>query len=120
MSNNIFISFKEVSVAYFNRFKDVIALAGLEATLAKQTIPQIIIALLFFALFAFATWISLLMLALLVMVSYGFSWIASAACIVGINILALLGLLLTLKTLKKQLTFQATRRQIRDFNKLPR
>lgn len=109
---NLFLTFKYLITSYLKRWTDFTHLAQLEAKLAFHTVLQLTILVYILGFILTATWISLLLLLFLYLVSLHYSLIFCAAVILIMNLCLLLGMILYILKIKQRLYFNATRRQL--------
>jgi hypothetical protein len=112
--SNIFSATKDIISGYFERWCDVATLAKLETKLAAQTAIKITIIIYLLGFFLASTWISVLAILFLYFVALHFSWLFSAAMILLLNLFVVSGLILYILGIRRNLYFQATRRQLKS------
>lgn len=98
--------------AYVKRLTDLTQLASLEAKLAVKSLIKIIILVYFLGFVFISTWLCLLLVLFLYLVSLQFSWISAAFIITSLNCIIFFIIIFSIFKLKKNIFFPATRRQI--------
>ena len=114
-ANNI-ASLKEILSniiqTYFKTIKDIAHLIGIEAKFAAKNLLPIFILSMLFQSFLMMSWICLCGLLLIYFMSLGWSILYSLFIVTIINFLSMIVIGLSLLTLKRNVAFAATRRQL--------
>lgn len=110
--STLILIIKNLAQMYLNRLGNIAQLASLEAQLARKTLATIVFLFLILAFLLISTWMSLLLLLFIYLISLHYSLLFASSVIVGLNIILLLVIVLYLQKIKKNLFFPATRRQL--------
>ncbi len=113
---SIFAIIKNVAQSFFKLVIDLKNLAAAEAKLAMQSLVNLIILAVVGLLLAITTWICILAMVVASLVSIHVSWLSSFFVVALLNVLALCIVGLYIVRMKNNLTFQATRRQLRSLS----
>jgi hypothetical protein len=109
---SLLMSMLHLIQAYLNRLSDIMHLASLEARLALKTLVSLTLLFFFLFILLLSSWLSVMMLLFVTLLSWHYSLIFSAAIITVLNLsLLIIGTLYSLK-LKRNLFFPATRKHI--------
>lgn len=92
---------------------DLASLAISEAALAKQSIPYILLLLVFLLPLLITFWFSIMGLSFIVLRWLSFTWQFSFFILSAFNLIVLIGVIYLLITLKNNLFFSVTRKQIK-------
>lgn len=102
--------------AYLKRLCDVIELASLEARLAVRTLFSLAILFFVACILVFSSWLCLLFLAFLYLVSLQYTPLFAASIITLMNVVLLLTCGIYIWNVKRNLFFPATRKQLYGAN----
>ena len=116
MTTNLFTTLREVASSYLTQWRDFAKLARLETTLALQTIVKITIVIYLLGFFLTSSWLLLLFILFLYLISIHITLLTAASIILFINIILVSGLLFYVMHIKQYLSFNATRRQLANKN----
>jgi uncharacterized membrane protein YqjE len=104
---------KNSFLSIFKLCKDTLNLAAAEAELAKKSLIQIACLSLLMAMLLVVTWIGLVSMAVVALVSFDLSWIMAFFIVTMLHVvLVIISLILMLSNIKN-LSFPATHRQLR-------
>ncbi|MDR3492586.1 MAG: phage holin family protein [Gammaproteobacteria bacterium] len=106
-----------LSQTFFRLVSDITQLARAEAHLAVSSLVHLVLLYLLAGLLLLTTWICLLGAVIASLVAIHLSWLTSFLFVTLLNILLLITLFLYIKKMKKNLTFQATRKQLLNLTK---
>ena len=106
-----------LSQTFFRLVGDITRLARTEAHLAVSSLIRLVLLSLLAGLLLLTTWICILGAVIASLVAIHFSWLTSFLFVTLLNMLLLTTLFLYIKKLKKNLTFQATRKQLLSLTK---
>jgi|GEM_PF-4922356 len=106
-----------LSQTFFKLVGDVTRLACTEAQLAASSLVHISLLYLLIGFLSVTTWSCILGIIIASLVSIHFSWVASFSIVTLLNILLLIIAFLAITRMKKNLTFEATRKQLRSLTK---
>jgi len=98
---------------FFKLLGDLRKLANLEAQLARKSLVKIIILSFFLATIFTATWLCILGLIVATLMAYGFNLITAISIVTLINIFIIAVSVICILKLKNDLSFHATRRQLK-------
>lgn len=98
--------------AYVKRFADISRLTVLEAKLAGITLIKITILIYIMSLLLFSTWLCILLVLFMYLISLHYSWLFASSLITIVNFVLLILVTFFVLKLKRNLLFEATRRQL--------
>lgn len=103
---------KNLAQLYLNKISNLAQLASLEAQLARKTLATLVFLTLILAFLFISTWMSLLLLLFIYLISLHYSLLFASFIIVLLNLLLFIIISLYMSRIKKNLFFPATRRQL--------
>jgi hypothetical protein len=109
---------KNLAHTFVRLMGDLASLAQTEAKLAGQSVVSIFFLCFIIGSSITATWLSLSGLLLACLMYFHFSWIAAFSILTMLNLVVLMIICVTILKLKNNLSFRATRRQIRGLTDL--
>ena len=109
---NLFAVLTSLIRLQIKRFADLTQLASLEAKLAGKSFIRILVLIYIMGFFLLSTWLGLLVILFVWLISLQVSWLMAAFVVTLLNFTTLIIILFTILKMKQNLFFPATRRQI--------